>query len=158
MGKLEKRARPISRTAPFDPVQVLQLVGIVAAFLIAVLANVIGARHYKRWDWTTSRRWSLSAATVSTLHDLGANVDVWVIVGARDPLEESLSQLLVSYEAETSKLVVHRIDPDRDTVQLLDLQRRFKFEAGKSQDGRLPDDAVVVVAREDKHWILTPQD
>lgn len=136
----------------------LQLVGIVAAIVLAAVVNVLGARHFTRSDWTTSKRWSLSPATIETLRSLEQDVDVWAITGSGDPMEPSLRQLLASYRAQSPRLVVHYIDPDRDFVQLVDLRRRFGLEAGAGQDGRVTTDAVVVVASGDRHWFLTLQD
>jgi hypothetical protein len=138
--------------------QAAQLVGIVAAVVLAAVVNVLGARHFARWDWTGDRRWSLSPATVETLRSLEQPVDVWAIAGSGDPFEQSLRQLLLAYRAESSRLEVHWIDPDRDAVQLVDLQRRFGLEAGRSEDGRVATDAVVIVASGEEHWFLTPQD
>ena len=53
---------------------------------------------------------------------------------------------------------VHWIDPDRDVAQLVDLQQRFGLEAGRTEDGRVATDAVVIVASGDKHWFLTHDD
>jgi hypothetical protein len=133
----------------------LQLGGLVAAIVLAFVVNVLASRHFTRWDWTRDRRWSLSPATLETLHTLEQRVDVWAIAGSGDPLEQSLSEVLASYRAASSKIDVHWIDPDRDAVQLVDLQRRFGLEAGRTEDGRVATDAVVVVASGDKHWFLT---
>ena len=99
--------------------QALQLVGIVAAVALAGMVNVLGARHFTRWDWTKDRRWSLSPATVETLHALEQHVDVWAVAGPGDPLEGSLRELLASYVAQSSRIEVHWIDPDRDAFAVI---------------------------------------
>ena len=48
----------------------MQLAGVVAAVVLAVVVNVLAARHFTRWDWTGDKRWSLSPATLETLHTL----------------------------------------------------------------------------------------
>src|SRR5262249_32313274 len=101
---------------------------------------------------------SLSPATIETLHDLGDTVEIWVLVGGGDPLEQSIKQLMESYRAETARLDVHYIDPDRDALALVELSRRFHVEAGRSEDGRVVTDPVVIVARGDKRSFLTTQD
>lgn len=136
----------------------LQLGGIVGAVVLAAIVNVLSARHFARWDWTSDRRWSPSPATTETLHGLEQRVDVWVVVGPGEALAQSLGQMLTSYQALTSRLEVHWIDPDRDAVQLVDLQRRFGLEAGRTEDGRVATDAAVIVASGDKQWFLTPTD
>jgi hypothetical protein len=144
--------------SPARGTQALALGGLTAAVVLAVLVNVLAARHFTRWDWTRDRRWSPSQATVETLHSLEQTVDVWVIAGSGEPLQKTLEPLLAAYRAESSRLEVHWIDPDRDTAALLDLQRRFGLEAGRTQDGRIATDAAVIVASGDRHWFLTPQD
>ncbi|MBV9945555.1 MAG: Gldg family protein [Myxococcales bacterium] len=141
-----------------DGGQLLQLAGVVAAFVLAGIVNVLGARHFARWDWTREKRWSLSPATLETLRALESRVDLWAIAAPGDPFEPSLRQMIVAYEAQSSRLAVHWIDPDRDAVQLVDLQRRFGLVAGRSEDGRIATDAMVVVASGEKHWFLTPKD
>jgi hypothetical protein len=138
--------------------QALQLAGVIAAVVLAFLANMLASRHFTRWDWTADRRWSLSPATLETLHTLEQPVEIWTIAGASDPLEPSLKELLASYRAASSRIDLHWIDPDRDVAQLVALQARFGLEAGRTDDGRVATDAVVVVAGGDRHWFLTPQD
>jgi hypothetical protein len=138
--------------------QGLQIAGLIAAMVLAAVVNVLGARHFTRWDWTQSKRWSLSPATLETLHTLEQPIEVWAIAGPGDPFQQSLRQLLTSYAAQSSRVEVRWIDPDRDTVQLVDLHRRFGLEAGRAEDGRVDTDAIVIVASGEKHWFLTPGD
>jgi len=141
--------------------QALQLAGIIAAVVLAAVVNVLGARHFTRWDFTRDRRWSLSPATLETLHSLDARelrVTLWVVAGEADPVEGSLRQLLAAYAAATSRLDLHWIDPDRDAVQLVDLQRRYGLEAGRTEDGRVATDAIVIAASGERHWFLTQAD
>jgi hypothetical protein len=138
--------------------QVLPLVGIVAAVVLAFVVNILAGRHYRRWDWTRDQRFVLSPATLETLRTLEQHVDLWVIAGSSDPVEQGLRQVLASYRAASSRIDVHWIDPDRDAVELLGLMRRFGLEAGRSEDGRVAADAVVVVAAGEKHWFLTADD
>ncbi len=143
------------RWPAIDPSHVSKLVGVVAAMAVVVLLNVVSARRFTRWDWTADKRYTLSTATTQTLHDLPDTVQVWVLLGGADPLEQSVKQLLVAYQAETTKLDIHYIDPDRDTVALEDVRKRFKIETGRTEDGHVVADAVVVVAHGDRHWFVT---
>jgi len=141
-----------------DGARALQLAGLAAAIVLAGVVNVLAARHFTRWDWTAHKRWSISPATLETLNALDRPVEVWTVVGRGDPLETGLRPLLAAYAAATPRLGVRWIDPDRDAVQLVDLQRRFGLEAGRTEDGRVATDAVVVVASGDRHWFLTHED
>lgn len=143
------------RWPSIDPSHLSKLVGVVAAVAVVVLLNVLVARRFTRWDWTANKRYTLSTATTQTLRDLPDTVQVWVLLGSADPLEQSVKQLLVAYQSETTKLDVHYIDPDRDTVALEDIRKRFKIETGRTEDGHVVADAVVVVAHGDRHWFIT---
>jgi hypothetical protein len=153
-----KRAGRKTVALGLDASQLSALVGLVAAAFIAVVLNVVGARHFRRWDWTRGQLYSLSPATLATLRDLPDTIEIWVLLGGQDPLLGSVKQLLVSYAAETTKLDVHYVDPDRDAIVLFDVRRRFKIEAARAEDGRVVTDASLVVARGDKHWFLAPAD
>jgi hypothetical protein len=141
-----------------DGGQVVTLIGLLAASVLAVVVNVIAARHYKRWDWTESKRYTLSQATLSTLHDLQEPVDLWLLMGSADPLEQSVKQTLVAYQAETDALHIHYVDPDRDTATLEDLRKRFKIDTGRTEDGHVVADAVMIASRRDKHWFVGAAD
>ena len=68
-------------------------------------------------------------------------------MGSADPLEQSVKQTLVAYQAETDKLHVHLIDPDRDTAALEDVRKRFRIETGRTEDGHVVTDAVMVASQ-----------
>jgi hypothetical protein len=141
-----------------DPEHASVLVGIVLAMIIVVLLNAMSMRRFTRWDWTSNKRYSLTPATIQTLHELPEPIEIWVLLGPADPLEQSVKQLLVAYQAETTKLDIHYVDPDRDVVALEDVKKRFKIETGRTEQGHIVADAIVVVARRDKHWFLSTSD
>lgn len=151
-------ASPKQRRLGIDPAQLSQLVAIALAMIVVVLANVLVARRFTRWDWTTNQRYSLSPATVETLRGLTEPVQVWVLLGPADPLEQSVKQLLVAYQAETTKLDIRYVDPDRDVLALEDVKQRFKIETGRTEQGHVVTDAIVVVARGERHWFLSTAD
>src|SRR5262249_11795641 len=126
--------------------------------IVAILANVVSARRFSRWDWTANRRYSLTPATVQTLHDLSETIQIWVLFGPADPLEQSVKQMLVAYRAEAAKPDGRYVDPGRDVVALEDVRKRFKIETGRTEQGHVVADAIVVVARGDKHWFLSTSD
>lgn len=161
--KRKKAAPPVELPARswrlrLDPAQASQLVGVAAAMIVVLLLNVVSTRRFTRWDFTANKRYSLSAATTQTLRSLPEPIQIWVLLGSSDPLEQSVKQLLVAYKAETTKLDVRYVDPDHDTAALEDVKKRFKIETGRTQEGHVIADAIVVVARGDKHWFLTGAD
>ena len=63
------------------------IIGLAAAMVLAMLVNVLAARHYKRWDFTQGGLYTLSRATIETLHNLGEPIRIDVLVPASDPRE-----------------------------------------------------------------------
>jgi hypothetical protein len=133
-------------------------VGVVAATVIAIMANILVARFYERWDWTRAGLYTLSQATRDTLHELGEPIDVIVFLSASDPLTLSVRHMLTAYGAETRFLRTRYVDPDRSPAEFLALQQKYKLLAGKTEDGRVVTDASVVVARGERHWFITTDD
>lgn len=136
----------------------LSVAGVVAALVLAISVNLLGARFYARWDVTGSKLYTLSAATEETLQGLERPTDVVVFLGAADPLRSSLRQLLETYQARTTKLAVRYVDPDQDPAQFLALQQKYGIVAGKTQDGRIVTDASVVISDGQRHWYVTADD
>ena len=75
--------------------------------------------------------YTLSPATLLTLHALGERVQIDVLLSSRDPLANSVKFLLSAYQAETDRLVVRYVDPDRHPADFLALQQKYGIEAGK---------------------------
>src|SRR5262245_22805508 len=132
--------------------------GIVAAMVLAVLVNILVARHYKRWDWTRGGVYTLSDATTQTLHTLEEPLHVYILLPSGDPLTISVQNLLDAYRGETSRLRIEPTDPDRHPAEFLAVQQRFGIVAGKTEDGKIVTDAAIVVARGDVPHFITMRD
>lgn len=133
-------------------------IGIIAAMVLAVVANVYVSRHYKRWDVTKGGLFTLSEPTLQTLHSLEEPIQVYVMLPAGDPLTTSVSHVLEAYKAESSRLEVKKTDPDRFPAEFLAIQQKYGVVAGKTEDGRILTDAAIIVARNDKPYFLTAND
>ncbi|HZF55779.1 MAG TPA: GldG family protein [Polyangiaceae bacterium] len=138
--------------------KVSSLIGIVAAMVLAVLANVLVTSHYKRWDWTSAGLYTLSDPTRQTLRTLEQPIEVYVLLASSDPLAISVRQLLEAYRAESPRVSVKITDPDRSPAEFLAVQQRFGVVAGKTEDGRIVTDAPLIVARGDQPYFLSSRD
>jgi hypothetical protein len=136
----------------------LAAAGVLAAALIAALVNILVARFYKRWDWTSQGLYTLSAATRETLAGLREPIDVVVFLSASDPLNVSVRHMLSSYGSETTRLRPRFVDPDRNPAEFLALQQKYGIVSGKTEDGRLVTDASLVIVRGERHWFVTTED
>ena len=133
-------------------------VGIVAAMVLALVVNLYVSRHYKRWDVTTGGLYTLSDPTLQTLRGLEETVEIYVLTPKGDPLTVSVGHLLSAYKAETARLTVKRIDPDRSPAELIAVQQRFGVVDGVTSEGRVLSEAAVIVARRDRPHFLTAND
>lgn len=147
----------------------LPWLGVVAGALLLVNVNVLGARWYKRWDFTSDKLYSLSQPTRELLQGLSRPVDVSVLLSKGDPLLVSVRHMLEAYGAVTRQLRVTYVDPDRSPAEFLALQQKYQILAGKADDGRIVTDAVIVMAQGDqasgaassheaggsRHWFIT---
>ena len=136
----------------------LSAAGVIGAIAVTALINVLAARHYKRWDFTSAQLYTLTPATVSTLHTLEQDIDVAVLLSAGDPLQRSVENMLVAYGAETRRLKITYVDPDRHPAEFVAVQQKYGIVAGRTEDGRVLTDAAIVLASRDKHWFITSED
>jgi hypothetical protein len=133
--------------------------GVVAAVILAALVNVYAARHYRRWDLTTHGLYTLSPATLESLHALSERVDVVVLLSSDDPLANSVKFLLNAYQAETERLAVRFVDPDRHQAEFLAIQQKYGIEAGRTEDNVVVTDAAIVMSRaQSKPFFLSAGD
>lgn len=147
-----------TRPQPRRGLATLSAAGVVAAVLLGVSANVMVSRFYERWDVTSRGLYTLSQATVDTLHGLDQPVEVIVFLSSSDPLAVSVRHMLTAYGAETDQLRPRYVDPDRNPAEFLALQQKLGIAEGKTDDGRLTTDASIVVTRDSRHWFITTDD
>lgn len=131
------------------------VLAIVAAVVLVVMVNILSARHYRRWDWTSGGLYTLSPLTTHTLRSLGEPVRLYVLLSGADPLTITLRHLAEAYQAETRHLTFEFVDPDRRPAEFLAIQRRYGIAVGKTEDGRIVSDAAIIVARGERHHFIT---
>jgi hypothetical protein len=129
--------------------------GVLGAALLAVNANVLVARWYKRWDVTADKLYTLSPATSKILHTLDQPIGITVLLARADPLSVSVRQMLIQYGAETTKVQVKYVDPDQNPAEFQALQKDFGLLTGRAEDGRVVTDASIVITRGARHWFIT---
>ena len=155
--KDEKKASAVTKNSTAAQ-KVSVSIGLIAAMVIAVVANVLVSRHYKRWDVTRGGLYTLSDPTLQTLHTLEEPVTVYVMLPAGDPLTTSVGHLLEAYKAETTRLDVKPTDPDRHPAEFLAIQQKYGVSEGMTRDGRVLTDTAIIVAKGDKPYFLTAND
>ncbi len=142
--------RPVWRST-----KALSALGVAAAMVIAVNANVLVARFYTRWDVTSEGLYTLSPATKGILAALDGPVKITVLLARTDPLLAPMRQTLVAYGAETKKLEVSYLDPEQNPAEFIAVQKKHGIMAGQADDGRVVSEAVLLVSRGDHTWFVT---
>jgi ABC-type uncharacterized transport system involved in gliding motility auxiliary subunit len=99
--------------------------GIVLAIALVGMINWIGYRHYDRFDWTSSKIYSLSAKTLNILKSITKEVRVVVLMTPSTPLFGETKELLDRYQAACPKIKVEYIDPERDPLRTKALAQEF---------------------------------
>lgn len=140
----------------------LAAAGLFAAALCAVFLNVLANRHYRRWDATRNKLYTLSEPTLFTLAALDREADpveLFVFIGGGDPLLGTVKQMLTGYQAKAPRqLVVRYLDPDRDRAELLRLQAELDVHVGKAEGGRILSDAQIVARHGKRVWYVKTDD
>jgi hypothetical protein len=102
--------------------------GVVAVVLVvglALMANWLGTRHYQRWDWTTTRLYSLSDKSLNLVSSLDEDVKVVVFMVPGGPLYDQAHELLERYQAASDRISVEYIDPDKEPLRTTQLSQEY---------------------------------
>lgn len=125
---------------------------VILALILFVLVNYLSARHYRRFDWTRHRLFTLSPRSREVVRSLRAPVDMYVLLGPREPQFSDVSELAERYAAESPMVRVHTIDPDRQRDRFLELARRLNLRVGRTTTADVASEAALVLVRGDRHW------
>jgi len=101
------------------------IVGALLAIALMVMVNWLGARHYVRADWTSSKVYTLSEKTENILSDLDQDIRVVVFMTFGSPLYDQVRELLDRYAAASDHVQVEFIDPDREPIKTRQLAEEF---------------------------------
>ncbi|MCB9591680.1 MAG: GldG family protein [Sandaracinaceae bacterium] len=125
---------------------------------LAFQVNYLSYRHYDRWDWTEHSIYTLSDRTKAVLHDLDREVEIWILLSEAEQGFAELRNLLARYEAESSHITVHFVDPDRDPGAFREVAQRFELGGIQVGEGRLLSDVAAVIDSGQRHWEITRDD
>ena len=108
------------------------IVGLLLVLALVGMVNWVAARHWARFDWTSSHLYSLSDKTVSLLEDLDQDVDVVVFMTPGSPLYDQARELLSRYETVSDAIHVSYIDPDREPLKTRQLAEEYGITAANT--------------------------
>src|SRR5438132_1025746 len=86
---------------------------IVLMGTILGILNFLAARHSVRWDFSETKRFTLSPQTARLLRELPREAKVTVFTSDQNPVRLAYRDLIDSYQAHTPKLTVEFVDPEK---------------------------------------------
>lgn len=105
---------------------------VVLMVLIAIgifgIVSYLNARHYMRFDFTASGRFSVSNKTKNILRGLEKPVTVTVLFSEGELFFDRIMDILREYEYQSEKIKLVHIDPIRNPTKLRELTERIKAE------------------------------
>jgi len=105
---------------------------IVAALLVIALVGMInwlGARHWKRADWTETHLYTLSDKSLKIISGLQEDMKIIVFMTPASSLYPQVRELLNRYDSASDKISVEFIDPDRSPLRTKELAEKFGISA-----------------------------
>ncbi|HEY5957072.1 MAG TPA: Gldg family protein, partial [Polyangiaceae bacterium] len=132
--------------------------GLLATFGIVVLLNLFAARYDRRWDFTPDRRYTPPMALRRLLESVTEPTTATVLLSRDDPMAPTVDQLLSSYRLVNRRLSIDWVDPDRDPARFLARQSELGLHAGRTEDGQVRSDAVIVVSSRQRHYFIEASD
>lgn len=135
----------------------LAVLNVLLVLGLAFQVNYLSYRHYDRWDWTESSLYTLSDRSEAVLRELDRPVTIWVLLSESEPGFAELRNLLARYLAESDRITVEYVDPDREPAAYGELARRFHLGTLMAEGTPVADVAAVVEAGE-RHWEITRDD
>ncbi len=107
-------------------------VGLVLVLALLFMVNWLGARHWKRWDWTSSHLYTLSEKTENVLANLDKDVHVVVFMTPASNLYDQVHELLERYAAASKHITVEYIDPEKEPLKTRQLAEKYGISAANT--------------------------
>src|SRR5262245_15353020 len=101
---------------------------IVAVVGIALVLNAVADNRFKRWDWTSSKLYSLSDKTIKTLAALNTDVDVTVLLQPGSSEFEQVSEVLNNYRSRSPHVHLEYLDPAREPARVGQMLKKFGID------------------------------
>jgi ABC-type uncharacterized transport system involved in gliding motility auxiliary subunit len=103
--------------------------GVLLVAALVGIVNYLGMRYYHRFDWTSSRVYSLSEKTVAILAGLDRDIDVTLFLPASSPLHDSSKELLERYAAKSPRVRFRAVSADKNLIEAQRLVDKFQLSS-----------------------------
>jgi ABC-type uncharacterized transport system involved in gliding motility auxiliary subunit len=101
--------------------------GVLLLAALLLIVNYFGWKYYKRFDWTRSQLYSLSAKTRNVLQGLRKDVDFIVFLSPEQQRElyQPTTELLQRYGAVSRRVHVRAVDLEKNPVEAQQLVQKY---------------------------------
>jgi gliding motility-associatede transport system auxiliary component len=101
--------------------------GILLILALLVIVNYFSWKYYKRFDWTSSKIYSLSPKSRDVLRDLHQDVNVVMLMSPEQQrnVYEPTRELLQRYAAASPHIHLQVVDPEKNAALAEQLARRY---------------------------------
>jgi hypothetical protein len=100
-------------------------IGLILVVGLVLMVNWLGGRHYQRWDWTSTKLYSLSEKSLNLVGALSDDIEVVVFMVPGSPLYDQVHELLSRYQAVSDRISVEYIDPDKEPLRTTQLTQQY---------------------------------
>ncbi len=122
------------------------LMQIALIFLLTVMVNYLGFEHYKRWDLSRDKKYTISDKSKRFLETIKGKVRLTVFFSPADAINEDVQNLLKEYQyAAKGKIDVENVDPARSLARAKEVFDKYKV---------VTDENVVIVDYEGRNKIV----
>lgn len=90
---------------------------IISAFAIFLMLNWLSFRHWKRFDLTKNKIYSLSDESKKVLKKLNKELQIYVLFNETDVIFDELNELLKRYENLSKNIKVKYIRPEKNKLE-----------------------------------------
>jgi hypothetical protein len=105
----------------------------VLVIALVVMANMMNAKYFNRFDWSKDRKYSLSNQTRALLGNLKSSVKAIVCFTYDEGISGDVQSLLREYaDASKGKLEVEYVDPRRNLERANQLAKTYKIGANEN--------------------------
>ncbi|MFP6873512.1 MAG: GldG family protein [Verrucomicrobiales bacterium] len=104
-------------------------VQVLCAILLFVMINQLSIRHYKRWDLSAAKKYSISEDTAAYLERLDNKVTLTMAFQSDSKIRNQLKALLDEYDRLGGNQVeFDEFDPFRDKAKALEISDRYEMD------------------------------
>lgn len=91
--------------------------GVLLVAALLVIVNYFGGKYHKRFDWTSSRLYTLSEKSKNVVEGLKRDVEFVVFLPPNDELYQPVQEILAQYDAASQRVAVRYVDPERNRIE-----------------------------------------